>query len=231
MAGLGTKMARRYDPAARRSYRARFRSYGGKAERMLGGGWGWLAGGLLALLAGVYSGYQDTVAMVGSTGAWTAWLKQITGGSYQGTNVRASIANLWSKGGYYKSPLSYLCYRFTGYNPDNKQWAPSAWVIPFWASLVGLITSMLPLGAKAKRIQRPLKAISSGALIVSTIGALALPATDIRQVLTSPVRQTSANTNVGNASPATNEADRQAIAYLASGNQATGGARRYLVAI
>lgn len=65
-----------------------------------------------------------------------------------------------------ESKPNYLQYKFT----------QSAWTIPFWASLVAFI------GAKvacyfgvAPIITKPIERISTGALIVSTIGALVLP--------------------------------------------------------
>lgn len=222
---------RHYDPAARRRRFGGFRGAGGKIERGLSGKWGWLLGGLAALGYGVYQGWTDTSGMMGGQNVGAAYTAQITGGTVNGVPVRASIANLWSKGGYYKSPLSYLCYRFTGYNPDNKQWAESAWVAPFWASVAGLVASILPLGAKARRYQKPIKAIASGGLIASTIGALALPATDITEAVNSRSRATRSDIPINYEGQPTNAADTALKMYMASGDQTTGGARRFLIAV
>ena len=139
MAGLGTKMKRRYDPRPRRHFSVR--SVGGEAERALSGKWGWLAGGIAALVYGVYQGLNDTAGMLGGKITDGDTLKgygmQVTGGTMYGQKVYPSISNLWQNN-LYKNPLSYLCYRFTGYNPDTKTWTGSAWVAPFWASFRGL---------------------------------------------------------------------------------------------
>jgi hypothetical protein len=68
--------------------------------------------------------------------------------------------------------LNYLKYKFLGIAPSG-EYSGSAWVAPFWASLIGWIVSkfhVLP-----PRFNKPLEGISKGALVVSTIGALALP--------------------------------------------------------
>jgi hypothetical protein len=63
---------------------------------------------------------------------------------------------------------NYLKYKFVD----------SAWALPFWASLIGFIASKLPIPIPGwARIRRPLGKIAAPALIVSTIGALALPGT------------------------------------------------------
>lgn len=232
------KMRRRYDPQPRRRFGG-IRSYGGKIERGLSSKWGTLLGGGLAALYGVFSGLNDTAGMLGykmfDGDTLKAYGQQIYGGTFQGHPVQASISNLWKPNAAYGNALNYLCYRFTGYNPQSKTWSQSAWVVPFWASVAGLVASILPLGAKAKRIQKPLKAISTGALIASTIGALALPATTVGQMVSATQRQTrGAITPLYASAQGTgqsSDANNAATSYLASGNQATGGTRRYLIAV
>lgn len=229
---------RRYDPAPRT--RRRFggiRSYGGKIERGLSSKWGSVLGGAVAALYGVYGGMRDTAGMLGypvfSKGTAQAYGAQIYGGTVNGTPVQASISNLWKPNAIYGSALNYLCYRFIGYNPSTKTWSESAWVAPFWASVAGLVGSMLPLGSKAKRIQKPMKAIALGGLIASTIGALALPATNLNEVINNPSRQTSTDIQpyYQGANDRGSEANQAAQTYLASGNKATGGTRRFLIAV
>lgn len=238
MAGIGTKMKRRYDPAARRRRFGGIRSYGGKIERGLSSTWGSVLGGAAATLYGVFSGLNDTANMLGDKitdgDTLKAYGQQIYGGTMYGQPVQASISNLWNPNAIYgESALNYLCYRFTGYNPAAKTWAESAWVAPFWASVAGLVGSMLPLGAKAKRFQKPMKAIATGGLIASTIGALALPATNLNEVINSTSRQTSTDIPpyYQGANDRGSEANQAAQTYLASGNKATGGTRRFLIAV
>jgi len=147
---------RRYDPqrfARVRSYGRRARAYGSKAEAIINRHAGIIGAGLAALI-GIYKGYEH------------------------------------DKGNYFnKIPLEYthlgdfdmthewnvcnfLKWKFLGMNPDGS-FGDSAWVIPFWASLIGWIASKL--NVLPPRYNKPLGGISKGALVVSTIGALTLP--------------------------------------------------------
>jgi len=228
MSRLG-KQKRRYDPQAKRRF-GRLRSYGSKAERGLSGKYGWLLGGILALAAGVYQGYVDSKAWFPQA-AWENYSKKIYGGkTAAGTQYIPEISHLWAKDPNLSAkwtPLTWLAYKFTGYNPDTKSFQGSAWVLPFWASIAGVVGSMLPLGARAKRYQKPLKAIAGGAAIISAIGALTLPGTDVGAVVNATQRQTQSNVpSLGTSSSA-----QAAEAYLRAGNQATGGTRRFLIAV
>jgi hypothetical protein len=70
----------------------------------------------------------------------------------------------------------YLKYKFLGLDATGK-YKGSAWVIPFWASLVGTLAAPIArlFTHKGQRFLRPISKISQGALIISTAGALALP--------------------------------------------------------
>ena len=75
-------------------------------------------------------------------------------------------------------PVWYLKYKFLGLDGNNN-YVGSAWVIPFWVGLASWVFSKLPLGSKMHRIQKPLNKFGKATTIVSTIGALALPGSDM----------------------------------------------------
>jgi hypothetical protein len=77
----------------------------------------------------------------------------------------------------------YLKYKFLGLDATGK-YKGSAWVIPFWASLVGTLAAPIArlFTHKGQRFLRPISKISQGALIISTIGALALPGSKYEQI-------------------------------------------------
>jgi len=181
---------RRYDPSPKRRFagmRGRFRSAGGKIERALSGGWGKALGAGLSAGAGLWQGFSEYGEAYGPK-AGVNYLHTVIGGPIYGADGNkigdrmpeiahvfglATKDELWGKNGL-EGAAVYLKYKFLGLDVNN-EYKGSAWVIPFWVSLGSWIASKLPLGAKAKRIQRPLNAISKYALAVSTIGALALP--------------------------------------------------------
>jgi hypothetical protein len=179
---------RRYDPARKRRFgrawlTAPARRVGSQLERGFNRYASWI-GGLLALAAGVWMGY-DSMKNYGPNQA-NNYLHSLIGGDIKdasGTLISTrgpEIAHLWSldqsKDAYYLP--NYLKYKFLGLDPNTNQYVGSAWVIPFWASIAAFIFSKLPLGPKLKRIQRPIGAIGKAGAIVSTIGALAIPGSD-----------------------------------------------------
>jgi hypothetical protein len=180
---------RRYDPnrfARLRAYgrrHPRLAGYAGKVEHALGGGWGTGLGALIGLLAGIWTGWQEYGSAYGFGGKYQGsnYLNTIIGGEIKDNTGAVlekkgpEIAHLWNFD--MNSPqnaLWYLKYKFLGLD-DKNAYVGSAWVIPFWASIISYIFSRLPLGTKLKRIQRPVGALAKGGAIISTIGALALP--------------------------------------------------------
>jgi hypothetical protein len=157
----------RYDPqrfARLRGYGRRFRGYAGragsKAETFLNRH-GTITGFFAALLYGVYTGYNHLSS---------------TGGDYM-SNLKSEYQFLLGKKSGVWNTGSWLKYKFLGISPDTGQGgAPSAWVLPFWLSLIGFIISKVGGTFKIPpRILTPLGKISKGALIASTMGALLLP--------------------------------------------------------
>jgi hypothetical protein len=93
--------------------------------------------------------------------------------------LQKEFTHLYSVSGKW-NPISYLKYKFLGIDPETEQQAPSAWVAPFWASLIGWIISKFKI--LPPRINRPLEGFAKGALVASTIGALVLPGTTAQEI-------------------------------------------------
>jgi hypothetical protein len=132
-------------------------------------------------LAGVFGAIPSYETAYGKKNAWMNWLHCIIGGEIKndsGAVVQtkpAEISRLWTTDGDW-TPLTYLKYKFLGTHPTTGEYCGSAWVIPFWASLAGWIASKLPLPIPSwARVRRPLGKLATGGLVISTIGALALP--------------------------------------------------------
>jgi len=166
----------RYDPARFERVRRYGRRIGGKFEGFINKYGGWLGGGLAAL-AGVGTGLSKASTAYGDK-ALDNYVKIIIGGdtvNKDGTfemHRIPEIAHLWQNDGAW-TPISYLKYKFGLEQPGGDL---SSWAIPFWASLIGYIASKLPLPIPSwARIRKPLGKIAAPALVVSTIGALALP--------------------------------------------------------
>jgi hypothetical protein len=102
-------------------------------------------------------------------GNWQAYWNRIVG---QGGDV-AEVSHLWQPSGSL-TPATYLKYKFLGIDPTGK-FTGSAWIYGFWGGIAAYIFSKLPLGSKARRIQRPLGKIGKGLAAVSAVGALVLP--------------------------------------------------------
>ena len=168
----------RYDPQRFARVRRYGRRIGGKFEGFINRYGGWI-GGLVALAAGVGIGINKYVAAREKAGDTDTvnkalhnyWVTLIGGTRSDGRVRPPEISHLWQNdppegGGY--TPITYLQTKFL--NTD------SCWFFPFWGSLIGLIASKLPLPFRSwNRIRKPLGKISAPALVVSTIGALALP--------------------------------------------------------
>jgi len=82
------------------------------------------------------------------------------------------------------TPLSYLQYKFTDLSG-------SSWAFPFWASLIGVILSKIPL--LPSKIRSPLGKIATGTLIGSTIGGLAISGGTPSNPVQSPSSQNPTN--------------------------------------
>jgi hypothetical protein len=157
----------RYDPERRRF--GRIRRYGGKFESFINRHAGKL-GFLVGLGFGVGSGYSNVANAVGGEQAPARYFDL----------VKSEFTHLYSTSGKW-NPISYLKYKFLGIHPETEQQVGSAWVAPFWASLIGWIISkfhVLP-----PRINKPLNNFCKGALAASTIGALVLPGTTVSDVV------------------------------------------------
>ena len=165
---------RRYDPQRFARVRRYGRRIGGKLENFINR-FGTPIGAGLAALVGIWTGI-DTYQKAYGDKALEDYGKTIVGGTISiGQTRPAEIMHLF---GNYDgwTPLNYLKYKFLGTHPTTGEYVGSAWVIPFWASLIGFIVSKLPLPIPLwAKIRRPLGKVATGALVVSTIGALALP--------------------------------------------------------
>ena len=166
---------RRYDPGWRaeklRGYGRRARAYGSKVEAIINKHAGKIGAGLAAL-AGFKTALDSYTKNYGKD-AFDNYVKCITGGTISdGRTIPAEISRLWAPEGEWNT-LNYLQYKFLGLDPVTSEYIGSAWVAPFWASLIGWIVSKLKV--LPPRFNRPLEGISKGALVISTIGALALP--------------------------------------------------------
>jgi len=166
----------RYDPARFERVRRYGRRIGGKFEGFINK-YGTPIGAGLAALTGVGTGLSKATTAYGDK-ALDNYVKIIIGGdtvnkdgSFEMHRI-PEIAHLWQNDGAW-TPLTYLKYKFGLYQPGGDL---SSWAIPFWASLIGYIASKLPLPIPSwKRVRKPLGKIAAPALVVSTIGALALP--------------------------------------------------------
>jgi hypothetical protein len=83
----------------------------------------------------------------------------------------------------------YLKYKFLGLDATGK-YKGSAWVIPFWASLVATLAAPIArlFTHKGQRFLKPISKIGQGALIISTVGALALPGSPKKSDVVNMVR-------------------------------------------
>lgn len=166
---------RRYDPARKPRF-ARVRRYGrrigGKLENAINK-FGTPLGAGLAALAGIWTGINNQAG----TKKAEDYFARIYGGKLSdGTQASAEVMHLTNFNmGDPWNVANYLKYKFLGIDPSG-QASGSAWVLPFWASLIGWITSKIPIPVSGwARVRKPLGKIAGGALVVSTIGALALP--------------------------------------------------------
>lgn len=170
--------ARRYDPAGRGRWRGYARRAGGKVGGIINR-YGVAIGAGLAALAGIGQGYQELNNDFPNNGL-KAWFTHTVGGTlpaggtYSGDAI-PEVSHLWTTSGAW-NPTSYLKYKFLGTHPSTGQYVGGAWVYPFWLSLVGyLVSKFMPARFLPAKFKTPLEKLSKGALIVSTIGALALP--------------------------------------------------------
>jgi hypothetical protein len=162
----------RYDPGVRsriRGYGRRARAYGSKIEAVINRHAGKIGAGLGAL-AGI-GGAISTYNIAYGKDALSNYFYTIIGGKMaDGTERPPEIMHLFKDFPGW-TPLEYVKYKFGlktgGYGEI------SAWAVPFWASLIAWIVSKFKV--IPPRYNKPLEGISKGALVVSTIGALALP--------------------------------------------------------
>ena len=165
---------RRYDPRRRGFARRAV----GKVEGAMNKYGRWIGGGL-GLLAGILTGYNEYAGAYGAGNAWKNYWASIIGGKMaDGTQRTPEISKLWGSsdalwGG---GTVNYLKYKFLGLDGNNN-YIGSAWSIPFIVSLIGTLAAPVAkiFTNKGQRILKPISRISQGALVVSTIGALALP--------------------------------------------------------
>jgi hypothetical protein len=158
----------RYDPEPRRF--ARIRRYGSKAESFINKHAGKIGAGLAALMG--IGGALNTYSKYYGDKAISDYFTTTVGGTISTGEVRQpEILNILGDPKRNLDTLSYLKYKF-GFSQGAKG-EISSWAIPFWGSLIGWIISKFHI--LPSRINRPLEGISKGALVVSTIGALALP--------------------------------------------------------
>lgn len=164
---------RRYDPRPRAVRFARLRRYGSKGEGFFNK-WAAPLGFLGAIIAGIWQGISKYEQQAPGKGAEN-WFNRLTG---QG-GLQMEASHLWNFN--QKDPwnvLNYLRYKFTGINPDGTK-GTSAWVLPFWASLLTFILTTIAKKTgkvgKYSRIINPINKASLGALAASTIGALVIP--------------------------------------------------------
>jgi len=166
---------RRYDPPQRRRFGSA-RKYGSKVEGGLAKYGAWLGAGLAALvgIGGAYSRYSTAYGADAANKYWTT----IVGGDSAKGEI-PEIAHLWQTDARYNiNQFQYLAYKFLGQNVQGAFGEPSAWVMPFWGSLIAFVTGLfLKRSGKGSlvRIGKILQPMGTGGLVVSTIGALALP--------------------------------------------------------
>lgn len=191
---------KRYDPerfATARSYGRKARHYGSKVESGISR-YGGIIGFLAALAAGVYGSYSNMEKVLKDYPMYDENGKAISAGNRWLNLASKEYTHLYTtEEGSPWTPTSYLKYKFLGTDPATGKQTGSAWVVPFWASLIGFLASyLIPSKILPARIKTPLRKISGGALAMSTIGALVLPATSPEEI-----RGTSRPNNTGN--PAT----------------------------
>jgi hypothetical protein len=166
---------RRYDTPRFARVRHYGRHIGGKLE-----GWfnrfGTPIGAGLAALAGIGAAINTYNGAYGKDALSNYFYTIIGGKMADGSTRPPEIMHLIQNYDGW-TPLNYLQYKFLGIAPDGRNVvSTSAWVIPFWVSLIGLIVSKLPIPISGfSRIKKPLGKLATGALVISTIGALALP--------------------------------------------------------
>jgi hypothetical protein len=169
--------SRRYDPSVRSrvsgyiARHPRIRRIGGKAENFINKYGTWIGAGLAALV-GVGTGINKCTQSYKEKALEDYVAITIGGTTSDGQKRIPEIAHLWQNDGAW-TPLSYLKYKFGIDQPGGDL---SSWAVPFWASLIGYVASKLPLPIPSwARIRKPLGKIAAPALVISTIGALALP--------------------------------------------------------
>ena len=169
----------RYDPARFGRVRRYGRRIGGKAETFINRYGTWL-GALLGGIAGVYRGYQHLASY--ATDPLKSYTERIVGADGRQPEVMMAFLPTPELGW---NQLDYLKYKFLGLDQAGA-YSSSAWVVPFWASLITWIICKLPLPIpKFARIKKPLGKLATGALAISTIGALALPGSPVTNSTTS----------------------------------------------
>jgi hypothetical protein len=162
---------RRYDPGVRSRLRGYGRRIGGKAENFINKYATWIGTGLAALV-GIGTGINKCTQAYKEKALEDYVAITIGGTTSDGQKRIPEIAHLWQNDGAW-TPLSYLKYKFGIDQPGGDL---SSWAVPFWASLIGYVASKLPLPIPSwARIRKPLGKIAAPALVISTIGALALP--------------------------------------------------------
>jgi hypothetical protein len=180
---------RTHDPAPRfrpaRQYFARhprYRRAGSKLERGINKYGGFL-GALLSAITGIFTGYSDYQTAYGPSAVKNYWASIVGGDIYDAAGTKIGtrtpeISKLWgTNDSTWGGGIDlYLKYKFLGLDATGK-YKGSAWVIPFWTSLVATIAAPIArlFTHKGQRFLRPISKIGQGALIISTIGALALP--------------------------------------------------------
>jgi hypothetical protein len=166
---------RRYDTPRFARVRRYGRRIGGKAENFINKYGGWL-GALSALGFGFYTAITKYTAAHGDAGYGNYWATLVGGTRSDGVVRVPEISHLWQNeppDGSGWTPIKYLQYKFGLYQPGGDL---SSWAIPFWASLIAYVASKIPLPIPSwARIRKPLGKIAAPALLISTIGALALP--------------------------------------------------------
>jgi hypothetical protein len=162
---------RRYDTPRFSRARSYGRRIGGKAENFINKYGSWL-GFFSALGVGVGTGINKAIQAYGDKGL-EDYVKGTIGGTTSDGLVRIpEISHLWTTQGDW-TPINYLRYKFGLWQPGGDL---SSWAIPFWASLIAFVASKIPLPIPSwARVRKPLGKIAAPALVISTIGALALP--------------------------------------------------------
>ena len=166
---------RRYDPRPRAVRFARIRRYGSKGESLINK-WAAPIGFLGTLGYGLYTGYNSIVeanlTYPDAFGSKTPWERYVN-------LLKTEYTHLYKSDPYW-NPTTYLKYKFLGLDSSGAQVA-STWSTPFILSLFGFvgttIAKMTGKLGKYSRIITPINKLSTGALVASVIGALAIPGT------------------------------------------------------